>query len=1839
MGAPRLPTTDLSAMNTRRLHSSLLTLLLGIVLLALPARAALDLFPVDGFSDIWVMKYGVSALSAAGDADGDGLSNGAEAAAGTDPFSATSIINFSSVTLDGGGLHLAFPTLLGKRYRLQSTASLSPSDWQNVADPSLFTGTGADVLVTLSAAGATERFYRVVVQDTDTDGDGVNDWEELTLGFDPNNSRSNGVAGDDDLATITAALQATNLIRITASDATATEPPVAPAFDTGVFTITRSGGLNPVTVNYSVGGGAAAGSDYTALTGTVTLPIGVNTATVTVTPLADAAVESPEAVIVSITDTAAYNLGAPAVATVLIGDNVTPNGDGVLARYWNSSVGTINTYATAFPASAAVVSRIEAQVNNFWATNTSPTGTTAPGNTATATTIAHDYFVSRYTADVLPEFSQIYTFEADVNTAGRLVVNGQVMFDVWGGSSGTYSGTIELAAGTRYPIVFEQMERTGDASAILRWSSANRPEELIPQARLFSNAPPQILSPVSVLLIKDGPAYNYQILASGSPTGYSAANLPPGWTLNTATGLIAGTPTTAGTWDIALTATNGNGSGSTVLNLQIIATGGAIGRDLWTGVSGTAVSAIPLTTAPTSSALITTLETAQSAPDADNFGARIRGYITAPISGVYKFWLTASDNAELYISDDDEPVNSFKRAAVTTATAYREWGSVNAGKSPLLILTAGRRYYVEILHKAGVGPDHLSVGWIKPGEGGADPANAPAPTEVVPGYALSPYVTPVPTGGESTLYATSMTAQGAAVSGGYGAGSLQLSADESQAILRFNYSNLSAPVTSKHVHSDAWNSNPSQIIFDIDDATPEQDGSYVWDIAGAGALSAAQIVQIIKDGASYINIHSANYPAGEIRGNFRFQAASQTFTPPAPLTWSDPASAASPESALNRNAAARFLVQSTFGANATEIASVQALGFSGWIDDQLTKPVAQHYPYVFQNRTQTDPNGNTYPNSLTQNSWWKNSVSASDQLRQRVAFALSEILVVSTSGPLTDRADTVSDYYDMLLANAFGNARTLLEDVTLHPAMGRYLDMLRNDKPDKATGRIPNENYAREIKQLFSIGLNRMHPDGSLMLNSKGELIPTYDQDAIIGFAHAFTGWDYYYTGTYHTTFSAGSNWINPMREVPARHYTGQKRLLNNVILPGMPMFAAVPLDPYANHAGNAALVADPTFQGLAALEMDAAHDALFNHPNFGPFICRQLIQRLVTSTPSRGYVYRVVQKFSNNGSGVRGDMVAIVKAILLDHEARSATLLTQQGYGKQREPISRVTAVGRAFPAPAPVTGSYTQVGNLITVTTGAPHLYASGNTAFLDFSGGVPSDPDDAAYTLSNVTATGFTARALTSQGVTYSQTGGTITITETDTHNYNVGNSVYIDFTTGAPDSPADGFYTVAVDDPFNVFFTVNVPTTKTATYSQTGSTITCTSTAHGFTAGVSVYLDFTTGTPSAQIDGLFTVDTAADANTFTVTAADAVARTGAALATPAADAASRTGAATMSKAAYAVDRTGSLAVTYSDWGMGSTNTDLNQTPLDSPTVFNFFLPDYQYPGLLGQAGLVTPEFELTSETSVIRQSNFLYNGVFNDALGQLGLASFRSGARDVFVDLRPWMGTGPGGLSWVNNANVNQFIDELNTLLMGGQLPASAKTIIRTYALTLPMARGISTLGSSTVTTVTAVNHGFTNGASVTIANVTGGTFSPSINGTHVLTVTGLNTFTIPVNCSNASVTLTSATATSAGNARTITGVNGHTTVTTTASHGLVSGNTVTIAGVTGGTYSPTINGSYPVTVTSSTAFLVPVTRTNNTGLVLTSAGVSVAGDFPDLIRDRVRAIVHLLVTSPDFTIQK
>jgi uncharacterized protein (DUF1800 family) len=288
------------------------------------------------------------------------------------------------------------------------------------------------------------------------------------------------------------------------------------------------------------------------------------------------------------------------------------------------------------------------------------------------------------------------------------------------------------------------------------------------------------------------------------------------------------------------------------------------------------------------------------------------------------------------------------------------------------------------------------------------------------------------------------------------------------------------------------------------------------------------------------------------------------------------------------------------------------------------------------------------------NTWWKTSLTAPDQLRQRVAFALSEILVVSAaSSDLDNEPWGLGSYSDVLVNGAFGNFRQLLENVTLHPAMGLYLDMVRNDKPDAATGRNPNENYAREILQLFSIGVQKKHPDGSLKLSSEGLPISTYDQGVVVGYAHTFTGWAFFST---NQNFNARRDMTNNMTLVTSRHDTAnEKLLLDNIVLP-------------PGQTGT---------QDLAD-----ALDVIFNHPNTGPFLCRQLIQRLVTVNPSPGYLYRVTAKFNDNGAGVRGDLGAVVRAILTDYEARTTTTLGNQGSGHLREPVLRVTAVLRAFNA-----------------------------------------------------------------------------------------------------------------------------------------------------------------------------------------------------------------------------------------------------------------------------------------------------------------------------------------------------------------------------------------------------------------------------------------------------------------------------------------------------------------------------------------------------------------------------
>ncbi len=379
----------------------------------------------------------------------------------------------------------------------------------------------------------------------------------------------------------------------------------------------------------------------------------------------------------------------------------------------------------------------------------------------------------------------------------------------------------------------------------------------------------------------------------------------------------------------------------------------------------------------------------------------------------------------------------------------------------------------------------------------------------------------------------------------------------------------------------------------------------------------------------------------------------------------------SPEGPLSDAQAARFLTQATFGATLPEIRRLRAMGYNAWLNEQFSLPLNLHKPYL---DAQASAGISVYQNSR-QEAWWDRAMRSPDQLRQRVAFALSEILVVSDrSGAIEGAPFGMTHYYDVLQQEAFGNYRELLERVTLHPVMGHYLSMFKNRKPDAAANIRPDENYAREIMQLFSIGLVQLGPDG-VPASQGGAPIPTYDQDTIRGLAHVFTGWNWancprtdggqWWEWEWCPSGpegNPGAGWLLPMQEWEQYHAVdGAKTLLNypGVSLPGGVLPAG----------------------GTARANLETALDNVFRHPNVGPFLARRLIQRLVSSNPSPAYVGRVAAVFGNNGQGVRGDLRATVRAILMDSEARTLPSLASHR-GKLREPLLRQTQLWRVLGA-----------------------------------------------------------------------------------------------------------------------------------------------------------------------------------------------------------------------------------------------------------------------------------------------------------------------------------------------------------------------------------------------------------------------------------------------------------------------------------------------------------------------------------------------------------------------------
>jgi uncharacterized protein (DUF1800 family) len=360
--------------------------------------------------------------------------------------------------------------------------------------------------------------------------------------------------------------------------------------------------------------------------------------------------------------------------------------------------------------------------------------------------------------------------------------------------------------------------------------------------------------------------------------------------------------------------------------------------------------------------------------------------------------------------------------------------------------------------------------------------------------------------------------------------------------------------------------------------------------------------------------------------------------------------------------AARFLTQCTFGPTEASIEAVRVKGYAAWLNEQFARPATPHRAYLEHAIANGDPKAKPVAyRGHVMDTFWKQAITGEDPLRQRMVFTLSQFFVVSqAASDVNNRPRGLADYLDTLAAHAFGNFRDLLQAVCLHPVMGLYLSSLRNRKEDPATQRMPDENFAREVMQLFTIGLAELNPDGSLRLDARGYSVPTYGNADVQGLAKVFTGWSWAGPDKTNPRFFGRNTGADPDRDVtpmqayPQFHSNSAKSFLGITIAP---------------NTG-----AEPSLK--------IALDTLFYHPNTPPFVSRQLIQRFVTSNPAPAYVRRVAAAFTDNGHGIRGDLQAVLRAILLDAEARDPARASAASLGKLREPVVRLANWARAFGA-----------------------------------------------------------------------------------------------------------------------------------------------------------------------------------------------------------------------------------------------------------------------------------------------------------------------------------------------------------------------------------------------------------------------------------------------------------------------------------------------------------------------------------------------------------------------------
>lgn len=533
--------------------------------------------------------------------------------------------------------------------------------------------------------------------------------------------------------------------------------------------------------------------------------------------------------------------------------------------------------------------------------------------------------------------------------------------------------------------------------------------------------------------------------------------------------------------------------------------------------------------------------------------------------------------------------------------------------------------------------------------------------------------------------------------------SFVLQGDNDVGVLNYNFSNLGSIRTDQHIHM-----QPSgTIVRDIEESLLDEDGhlsAFTWDMAPGGIYTTEQqVLDALFEGKFYINIHTADYPNGEISATLVFDA--NVNAPPDLGGGGVPITASLTKTEADSDVI-RFLNQSTFGSTEQSYNELRATieengenrmaAYERWIDSQFEKPQTEMLALMDETiplflscditRNAGCDNAESEEN-LRRDAFWPMAVYGRDQLRQRMAFALSEILVVSDqdAGVRNGHRGT-ADYWDTLAENAFGTYRQLLGDVTRHPIMGLYLSHLRNKKEDPAKGTYPDENYAREVMQLFTFGLVHRQKNGSIKLGENNLPIETYDNSVISELARVMTGLSFSKTNSGssvidNTNFSRGNSfnnspqhrWTHPMKFFTAHHDFGEKILFED--------------------GGEIKKISASSSISLSSAneELEQVLDYLVGHGTTAPFIARKLIQRFVTSNPSPGYIERVATSF-----GEQGDLRAVIKAILLDPEARNPATINSPSYGKFKEPLLHLTSILRLLRASSEIPlGESNAIGN----------------------------------------------------------------------------------------------------------------------------------------------------------------------------------------------------------------------------------------------------------------------------------------------------------------------------------------------------------------------------------------------------------------------------------------------------------------------------------------------------------------------------------------------------------------